>query len=644
MNKTIKRNVVVSAILAIMLCVSLIAGATFALFTSESKVNISVTSGKVSVVANIDETSVQTKQLYDTQYKDGKGNMFMGEDVATFTATGLELNNVVPGDGIKFNIVVKNESNVTVKYRTIISCENDNGLFAGLNITIDENNYNSVKAVSSWEELTVGSNDAIVPVTIELPEGAGNEYQDKTCTVSYKVEAVQGNADTVDVDGSGKTTAPKNLADANGNTAKIPVNTTIKSGKLGLSLEIEEDTANTGLFTLATDGNACSYNVNIPEVAEDNETAIVITMNVQKGLEGVVLLFHEGIPMTLVTSAEAVDKNDEFYYDANSGVVTFATKSFSNFTIANGFSDVAIVSNATTYAEIANYIAEGKNIYFTESIDLTNPASGYTYITVDEDIAFYLLENATISFSEVALVNGTGSITVCGGTIKTSYELCVTGNATMIFEGGEHSFGAFSATSNGKIIINDGIFNCKGTYAGVMGISFGENGSLIVNGGLLNMYQPFNLNANRCDNAYIEINGGTIDLLNNIENLFVVRNIMDKDREEGGTLRGSSVRVNGGTFIAHYEVDSAGDATSFIRNGDGTADTNRVLVSNTFNDAPDYDCIVTGGIFYGSWQRADNQRYENSDGLFVENSIAGFVADGYQITGDATNGYVVSVK
>ena len=177
-----------------------------------------------------------------------------------------------------------------------------------------------------------------------------------------------------------------------------------------------------------------------------------------------------------------------------------------------------------------------------------------------------------------------------------------------------------------------------------MGISFGENGSLIVNGGLLNMYQPFNLNANRCDNAYIEINGGTIDLLNNIENLFVVRNIMDKDREEGGTLRGSSVRVNGGTFIAHYEVDSAGDATSFIRNGDGTADTNRVLVSNTFNDAPDYDCIVTGGIFYGSWQRADNQRYENSDGLFVENSIAGFVADGYQITGDATNGYVVSVK
>ena len=112
MKKTIKRNVVVSSILAIMLCVSLIAGSTFALFTSESKVNIAVTSGKVSVVANIDETSVQTKQLYDTEYEDGKDNMYEG--VATFNAEGLTLEKFVPGDGIKFNIVVKNESTVSV--------------------------------------------------------------------------------------------------------------------------------------------------------------------------------------------------------------------------------------------------------------------------------------------------------------------------------------------------------------------------------------------------------------------------------------------------------------------------------------------------------------------------------------------------
>ncbi len=190
-----KKNLIISSLVTIALSVSMIAGATFALFTSESKVNIAVTSGKVNVVANIDENSVQTKQLYDTQYEDGKDNMFEG--VATFGEEGLTLEKFVPGDGIKFNIVVKNESNVTVKYRTIISCEKDDGLFAGLEVDIDNlANYNGEDYVAKWNSMSVGAEDIIVPVTIELPENAGNEYQDKTCTISYKVEAVQGNAAT----------------------------------------------------------------------------------------------------------------------------------------------------------------------------------------------------------------------------------------------------------------------------------------------------------------------------------------------------------------------------------------------------------------------------------------------------------------
>lgn len=51
---TTKTKVVVTALLAIVLCISLIAGATFALFTSESSVNVAVSSGKVDVVATLD--------------------------------------------------------------------------------------------------------------------------------------------------------------------------------------------------------------------------------------------------------------------------------------------------------------------------------------------------------------------------------------------------------------------------------------------------------------------------------------------------------------------------------------------------------------------------------------------------------------
>ena len=55
MKKLFKSKTFVGALLSIALCVSLIAGATFAIFTSEANVNIAVTSGTVKVTATIGE-------------------------------------------------------------------------------------------------------------------------------------------------------------------------------------------------------------------------------------------------------------------------------------------------------------------------------------------------------------------------------------------------------------------------------------------------------------------------------------------------------------------------------------------------------------------------------------------------------------
>lgn len=59
--KSMKRNVIVSAFLAIALCLSVVAGATFALFTSSAKVNLSITSATVKVSAD-----VENLKLYST--------------------------------------------------------------------------------------------------------------------------------------------------------------------------------------------------------------------------------------------------------------------------------------------------------------------------------------------------------------------------------------------------------------------------------------------------------------------------------------------------------------------------------------------------------------------------------------------------
>ena len=76
--KNAKRSVIITAILAIIMCASLAAGATFALFSSSSSVNIAVTSGNVEVTASV--VDIQKS------YVDDKGET-VNSSVATLRLT-----------------------------------------------------------------------------------------------------------------------------------------------------------------------------------------------------------------------------------------------------------------------------------------------------------------------------------------------------------------------------------------------------------------------------------------------------------------------------------------------------------------------------------------------------------------------------
>ena len=195
-----KKKVLLSSILTIALCLSLIVGSTYALFTSSVKVNVIATAGQVDVAATLDGTIEKGSTL---------GSMLPETSIEFDTDSNtITMNKIVPGDYASFNLKVSNASDVTVKYRTVIKVVDDNGLFAGLVATINNVKYDGGYLASAWAELTPGSADIIIPVKIELPEAAGNEYKGKTCTVSYIVEAVQGNGDILAVDD------PAELADA----------------------------------------------------------------------------------------------------------------------------------------------------------------------------------------------------------------------------------------------------------------------------------------------------------------------------------------------------------------------------------------------------------------------------------------------
>ncbi len=191
---------------------ALMAGSTYALFTSESSANIAISSGKVSLVATVDENSLVTysgkeltgekeadeKKIFRTDSEEigGENGVFSnGGTAAIDTKTGdLKLEKMTPGDKVTFTIKVKNESNVTVRYRTIVKKSTDDGLFAGLNVVINGESFAGEDKISHYSTLKSGMDAEDINVTVELPSDANDTYQDKNCTIVCVVEAIQGNA------------------------------------------------------------------------------------------------------------------------------------------------------------------------------------------------------------------------------------------------------------------------------------------------------------------------------------------------------------------------------------------------------------------------------------------------------------------
>lgn len=216
-----KKKALISSILTIAVCVSLIAGATFALFTSESQVNVAVTAGKVDVQAMILNDTMQLFSaladptadpnaegtLIDENgatyiYKDRtKEATFTNGGTATIVGNTLNLDKITPGDKVTFNIKITNRSNIAVQYRVRVACTYGADLFYGLNFKVNDTDFSKVLShTSAWKPLEAVENGEKeidnVTVSVDLPIDAGNRYQDKTCKIVYVVEAVQGNAAT----------------------------------------------------------------------------------------------------------------------------------------------------------------------------------------------------------------------------------------------------------------------------------------------------------------------------------------------------------------------------------------------------------------------------------------------------------------
>lgn len=175
-----KRKLIVSSFLTIALCLSLIAGSTFALFTSESKANVAVTSAKVKVTASIDKDSI-IKNFGDVSATDVK--------IDEKDPTKISVVNFAPKDSISLNLKLANESTIAIKYRLLVTCPDELG--NAIKVTsspIELDTWTSAKAGQA-----LGENGS-VNVNIEYLFNGGEDLQEiKNAEFTLTVEAVQAN-------------------------------------------------------------------------------------------------------------------------------------------------------------------------------------------------------------------------------------------------------------------------------------------------------------------------------------------------------------------------------------------------------------------------------------------------------------------
>ncbi len=194
------KKLLLGSVLTALVCGTMIAGTTYALFTDEANTNIAIEAGNVDINAEIKDlelhspTSIGTDGVVVDNTNAATTDTFANGGTATLAGSELTLSKIAPGDSVKFNIVISNKSNIKVQYRTLIKLVEGETLFAGLNAKVGGTSYTFMPQYSKWASLDVNSADIVIPVEIELPASADNQYKGLSAKLSFAVEAVQGNA------------------------------------------------------------------------------------------------------------------------------------------------------------------------------------------------------------------------------------------------------------------------------------------------------------------------------------------------------------------------------------------------------------------------------------------------------------------
>ena len=562
-SKTTKRALLTSA-LAIVMCVAMLIGTTFAWFTDTASTAVNkIQAGNLNI---------------ELQMKDNDGNWVNAEGkTLSFLVEGK-----IPAEGTQIlwepgctytlpELRIVNNGNLALKYKVVVSGIQGS---AKLNKVIDWTMKldNADFIMGSEHSLAAKNNDTvdfdIFTISGTMDKNAGNEYQNESIDgISINVYATQdtvendsfGNQYDKDADGTPQfDTWYDNVATtvtvaATGDTvvkdretaptiqATVPAGSTT-ANKLTLIKSKDETPSN---ITVVTGTKALTAEVKLIDQDGNKVNAasgkfFTVSMDIGKNLN-VVDLYHNEMALTKVADVNSLTANDQYYYDGTTGYVTFTTDDFSPFT--------AIVSDSAF---------NGGNGTEANPYLIANAEQAMQIEKLKKSAYLKLVNDITVP-DEIYMSGKKFFFDLNGHTVKLEYaEGVKPNNGSVLYIGGRNgslTINDSSAAQTGAVIGSDKTYTNKVTSA----VRAGNYGKLTINGG--HFYGTSEgtscifvyTSRTSSSKATVTINGGKFETATPSNGIYFVLNHQD------GATTDCRIIVNGGSFRNYNPGVSAVD-------------------------------------------------------------------------------------
>ena len=427
-NRKSTKRALLGSVVAMVLCLAMLVGATFAWFTDTASTGVN----------KIQAGNLDVQLQYATAW-DEKGNVTswadaQGKQLEFKKAAGAENEAILWEPGCTYKLPelrVVNKGNLALKYKVAITGINGS---AKLNEVIDWT-INDADINLTEMQLKAGEEGAAFTIKGHMQESAGNDYMNESIDgIAITVVATQ---DTVESDSFNNTydasaTYPVvAVGDVNTDGDTVlkdkeedhTIQVTVPAGALdegvqSLKLEVVKSATPAGVQVASTESSQ-SYEVTMKDqsgnAVSTNGTLMTVEMNVGKNRTAL-KLYHDGEKMTN-DSGTLTDAADHYVYDAATGYVTMKVSHFSPFTavFARDYWTDHAADGYATPVDTANKVvtvasAEELALFAKEVTDDGKNYSGYTLnLANDVDLGEYLWKpiNGYNRLSGI-VVNGNG--------------------------------------------------------------------------------------------------------------------------------------------------------------------------------------------------------------------------------------------